>query len=91
MPRKQKEPTPATVEQITEQIQEVTIDKPKRTRKAKVAESVPEVTTEPAPIKQKRAPSKWVTALKQYNEGRSGYIIPKKDTPEYAAVRALMG
>ena len=90
MPRKQKEPTPS-IEQIIEPMEELTVEKPKRTRKAKVAEPAPEVSTEPAPVKQKRAPSKWVTALKQYNEGRSGYIIPKKGTSEYEAVRALMG
>lgn len=90
MPRKQKEVAPATVEQVTEQIQELAVEKPKRARKTKIAETLPEVIP-PAPVKQKRAPSKWVSALKQYNEGKNGYIIPKKGTPEYEAVRALMG
>lgn len=89
MPRKTKE-TPS-VEQLIEPVQEMTIEKPKRTRKTKIAEPAPAPVPAPAPIEQKkRAPSKWVQALKQYNTGRSGYIIPKKDTPEYSEIRALM-
>lgn len=32
----------------------------------------------------------WLEALKQFNKGRDKWLIPKKDTPEYAQVRALM-
>lgn len=33
---------------------------------------------------------KWVEALKKYNEGKK-WSVPKKGTPEYEAVRKLMG
>ncbi len=89
MPRKNKEIP--SVEQITEQLEQVVVEKPKRTRKTKIAEAEV-VETAPAPVEKKaRAPSKWVSALKKYNEGKAGYIIPKKGTAEYDAVRALMG
>ena len=91
MPRKQKEIP--SVEQITEQLEQVVVEKPKRTRKTKIVEAAV-VETAPAPVqveKKVRAPSKWVSALKKYNEGKAGYIIPKKGTAEYDAVRALMG
>ena len=69
MPRKQKE-TPS-VEQLVEPLQELGIaEKPKRTRKTKIAETLPEVIPA-APVKKTRAPSKWVSALKQYNEGKN--------------------
>ncbi len=96
MPRKQTIPQP-TIEQAVDQQQLIqTLDsltineKPKRTRKAK---SEPAPTTLPVATTEKkaRAPSKWINALKKYNEGKSGYIIPKKGSEEYEAVRALMG
>lgn len=96
MPRKQTQPTQPTIEQAVDQqalvqaLDNLTVDKPKRTRKAK-SEPAP-VTLPVATIEKKpRAASKWVQALKKYNEGKSGYIIPKKGTQEYEAVRALMG
>ncbi len=89
MPRKQKELP--SVEQLSEQLEQVAVEKPKKTRKTKIAEPAPVVAPPEPAVKAKRAPSKWVSALKQYNEGKSEYIIPKKGTPEYEAVRALMG
>jgi tRNA G37 N-methylase TrmD len=32
----------------------------------------------------------WLSALKQWNKGRSKWIIPKKGTKEYAQVKKLM-
>lgn len=95
MPRKQKvQEAPVQVDpvdQLIEPVQDLSVDKPKKTRKTKISDKLPE-TIPPAPVEKKtRAPSKWVSALKKYNEGRSGYIIPKKGTPEYDDVRALMG
>lgn len=34
---------------------------------------------------------KWMEALKQYNSGKAMWCIPKKGSPEYFDVRALMG
>lgn len=39
------------------------------------------------PIK-KTNNSAWMTALKQYNEGKQ-WCVPKKDTPEYLAVKEI--
>jgi hypothetical protein len=41
-------------------------------------------------VKPKRAPSKWIVALKEYNKGKSGYTVPKKGTKEYDEVRKIM-
>lgn len=41
--------------------------------------------------KPKRAPSTWMVALKAWNAQQPGaWCVPKKDTPEYNQVRALM-
>jgi hypothetical protein len=53
-----------------------------KTKKAKV------VPIEGEPIVKKPA-GKWIDALKKYNDGKK-YTIPKKGTPEYLEVRALM-
>ena len=38
----------------------------------------------------KRTQNRWLKALKKYNQGRERYVIPKKGTPEYKAVRSIM-
>jgi len=37
-----------------------------------------------------RPQNRWLKALKKYNQGKAKYIIPKKGTPEYRAVRSIM-
>jgi len=39
------------------------------------------------PVKKTNT-SAWMTALKQYNEGKQ-WCVPKKDTPEYLAVKEI--
>lgn len=39
------------------------------------------------PIKKTNT-SAWMTALKQYNQGKQ-FCVPKKDTPEYLAVKEI--
>jgi hypothetical protein len=53
-----------------------------KTKKAKV------VPIEGEPVVKKPAGT-WLVALKKYNEGKK-YTIPRKGTPEYLEVRALM-
>ena len=65
----------------------------KKTRKVKVKTvepATPAIPAEPAVEKAPKKQSKWLQALKQYNEGKGRYTIPKKDTDEYNQVRALM-
>lgn len=38
----------------------------------------------------KRTPNRWLKALKKYNQGRSKWIVPKKGTAEYRAVKSIM-
>jgi len=61
----------------------VPVAEPKKT-KAK-AKTVP---LDGEPVVKKPA-GKWVDALKKYNEGKK-YVIPKKGTPQYLEVKALM-
>jgi len=42
-------------------------------------------------VKKERKTSAWAIALKKWNSTRSCYSIPKKDSDEWKAVRALMG
>ena len=35
-------------------------------------------------------PNLWIQALKKYNEGKKKYIVPKKGTAEYTAVKKIM-
>ena len=40
--------------------------------------------------KSKKALNSWATALVEYNKGKPTFIIPKKDSPAYHEVKALM-
>jgi hypothetical protein len=60
----------------------VVVEPKTKTKKAKA------VPIEGEPV-VKKAAGKWLVALKKYNEGKK-YVIPKKGTPEYLEVRALM-
>lgn len=63
----------------------------KKTRKVKVKPvETPAIPVEPAVEKAPKKQSKWLQALKQYNEGKGKYTIPKKDSDEYNQVKALM-
>jgi hypothetical protein len=42
-------------------------------------------------VKKERKTSAWAIALKKWNSNRSCYSIPKKNSDEWKAVRALMG
>ena len=34
-------------------------------------------------------PNNWIAALKQWNEKNEGWIMPKKDSPQYKKVMAI--
>ena len=42
------------------------------------------------PNPRKSTQTKWRTALKEYNKGKSGFVIPKKGSSEYQAVLDIM-
>ena len=91
-PRKSK-----ILEPVAEPIEPVALIEPiapvKKTRKVKVKTvepATPAIPAEPVVEKAPKKTSKWLAALKQYNEGKGRYSIPKKDTDEYNQVRALM-
>ena len=93
MPRKQKiiEPVAETIEVPVAPIEPVAPVKKTRKVKLKAVEPVlPAIPVEPAVEKAPKKTSKWLQALKQYNEGKGKYTIPKKDSDEYNQVRALM-
>ena len=87
--KKAEEIPPPVLEPIPE---EPEIKPKRRVRKVKNIEPVeqpPEPT--PAPAKAPRKQSAWFQALKQWNNGKEKYRIPKRDTPEYAEIQKLMG
>lgn len=58
----------------------VEVDKRKKTTKVKGGE-----------VKTKRQPSKWIKALKAWNDKKGGqYCVPKKGTSDYDEVKSLM-
>ena len=58
------------------------VKKPDLVQMAKGEKDVPE--------KPKRTGNSWVQALKQYNSGKSVYMIPKQGSAEYNEVKAIM-
>ena len=58
------------------------VKKPDLVQMAKGEKDVPE--------KPKRTGNAWVQALKQYNSGKSVYMIPKQGSAEYNEVKAIM-
>ena len=42
------------------------------------------------PNPRKSTETKWRSALKEYNKGKSGFVIPKKGSSEYQAVLDIM-
>ncbi len=42
------------------------------------------------PKPRKTTETKWKTALKEYNKGKSGFLIPKKGSADYQAVLDIM-
>ena len=42
------------------------------------------------PNPRKKSENKWQNALKTYNEGKSGFIIPKKNSVEYNEILDIM-
>lgn len=38
----------------------------------------------------KREPNSWIKALAKYNAGKGDWCIPRKDSPDYYKVKALM-
>jgi hypothetical protein len=91
MPRKKiLEPITEPIEIPVAPIEPVAPVKKTRKVKVKAVEPVlPAIPVEPAVEKPKKQ-SRWLQALKQYNEGKGRYTIPKKDTDEYNQVRSLM-
>jgi hypothetical protein len=55
-----------------------------------VKEHAKEVELNGGAVKAKRAPSKWILALKEFNKGSSTYTVPKKGTKEYDEVKKIM-
>lgn len=76
-----------SIEQITEapEAPEAPVVPEKKTRAKKI--KVKEVAVVDKP---KRPASKWILALKKFNEGKDRYTIPKKDTDDYNQVVELM-
>ena len=58
------------------------VKKPDLVQMAKGEKDVPE--------KPKRTGNAWVQALKQFNSGKSVYMIPKQGSAEYNEVKAIM-
>jgi len=40
--------------------------------------------------KSRRAPNKWIIALKRFNKGKAKYVVPKKGSADYRAVKKIM-
>ena len=61
-------------------------------KKAAAKPAAKKAAAKPAPKKAapKRKPTAWMTALKAYNSDKDRWCIPKKGSPEYREVKALM-